>query len=180
MTKEKVEASKHPKIVEADPQYAEGLLQQARELIDIARETAESFTRAWLAVNSATQAVEFALKALSIFAYGKYWAEHVMPYDFFAAGVGRAVDEMQLPLGIKEQVEIERLAMIGQMWGKFHPQTTYGVGEVEAKRIWRPFEAKMALKHAEEAYWAAYYVQQRREELNREATSSRQNTKDKG
>lgn len=60
------------------------------------------------------------------------------------------------------------------------PQTTYGVGEVEARRIWHPLEAKMALKHAEEAYWAAYYIQQRREELNREAASSRQSTEHKG
>jgi len=180
MTKERAEASKHPKIVEADPQYAEGLLQQARDLIDIARETADSFTKAWLAVNSATQAVELALKALSIFACGKYWAEHAMPYDFFAAGVGGAVDEMQLFPEIKQKVEIERLAMIGQMWGQFHPQTTYGVGEVEARRIWRFLEAKMALQHAEEAYWAAYHVQQRREELNREAASSRQSTEEKG
>jgi HEPN domain-containing protein len=127
----------------------EGFVERARVKLDEAQKHQEIFHYAE-AISAAQECIELSAKATFLLLRGDYPKTHEFTEEQFE----------QLLRGIPEHLEYHnfpRLYLLHRFWSGFYTVAKYGYEKlsVPAKDLFKKDEAALAIKHADEWYYAA-------------------------
>lgn len=120
--------------------------------------------RKWVAAAQTCQeTIELSLKATSVLALGRYYERHYFTEDEIGEVLG-VLPDLYEPVGCNH---FARLFLLSDLWFKIRKLGTYGYRQSWAptEKYLKEDEAKLALDHADECYWAAFFYRQRYEEF---------------
>ena len=142
----------------------EGWIDKASNHLQAAREHAKSSYHCSEAVQAAQECIELSVKAVLSLLCIEYpraheWAAEKKQFAAIAHQISqRQLLEKLADQNLNHSVPLPRLLLLMGFWGQFYLTAKYGF-EVEhlasARDLFRPDEAQVAVKHAEECYRAA-------------------------
>lgn len=142
----------------------EGWIHKASNQLQIAKEQLKLSTRYSEAIEASQECIELSVKSILSLLDIKYSRSHGWEQDKEQfATIAKQIQEKQLLDRLAAQyldhiIRLPRLLFLADFWAQFYITAKYGF-EVEnlasARDLFDEGEAELAVKHAEECFWAA-------------------------
>lgn len=153
---------------DTQPKTIEGWINKASNQLQTAREHAQSAYRCSEAVQAAQQCVELSVKSILSLLNVTYpraheWAADKAQFAAIAKQIqDRKLIEKLASQSLNNTIPLPRLLLLVNFWGQFYLVSKYGFEAEQlasAQDLFQLEEAKLAVRHADECYYAASALQ---------------------
>lgn len=133
---------------------AESFLRRAYNKLDEARDHLSKFNYPE-SISASQECIELSIKSIFLLLQKQYPKTHEFSDDEFAKLLER------IPKGV-EWRNFPRLFLISKFWSSFYTVAKYGYEKfaVGPEKLFKDDEAKLAIKHADDCYYAADHLRQ--------------------